>query len=89
MAAAKRLHLPLVGPYPLGQMSAYITTVNTLSIFSYQAHNVTLGVSSSGPTGTDGSLGEDELRLADVEYDFANEIMRLAVPKDCGSQPLA
>lgn len=89
MAAAKRLRLPLVGPYPLGPMSAYITTVSTLSIFGYPAHNVKLGVSGGGPTDTDGTLGEDELRLADVEYDFANETMRLVVPKECGSQPLA
>jgi hypothetical protein len=93
MTAAKRLHLPLVGPYSLGSnggpMSAYVTTVNTLGIFGYQAHNVKLGVSGSVPAGIDGTLGEDELRLADVEYDFAKGEMRLVVPKGCGSQPLA
>jgi predicted aspartyl protease len=94
MAAAKRLHLPLVGPYNLGSkgraMSAYITTVTTLGIFGYQAHDVKLGVvSGTGAAGIDGTLGEDELRLADVEYDFASGVMRLVVPKHCGSQPLA
>lgn len=89
MAVANRLHLPLVGPYPLGPMSAYITTVHTLSIFGYDAHNVKLGVSGRGTAGTDGTLGEDELHLADVEYDFANGLMRIVVPKNCGSQPLA
>ena len=93
MAAAKRLRLPLAGPYSMGsrggQMSAYITTVETLGIFGYQAHNVKLGVSGNAPAGIDGTLGEDELRLADVEYDFANQVMRLVVPKYCGSEPLA
>lgn len=39
--------------------------------------------------GAAGVLGQNVLRLADVEYDFANGVIRLMRPVHCGHAPLA
>ena len=39
--------------------------------------------------GADGLIGQNMLAKYDVEYDFANGVVRLFVPKDCGSANLA
>jgi tetratricopeptide (TPR) repeat protein len=36
-----------------------------------------------------GVLGQNVFRIADVEYDLANGVIRLAQPKDCKNTPLA
>ena len=39
--------------------------------------------------GAIGLLGQNVFRIADVEYDLANGVIRLARPKDCKNTPLA
>jgi tetratricopeptide (TPR) repeat protein len=39
--------------------------------------------------GAVGVLGQNVFRIADVEYDLANGVIRLAQPKDCKNMPLA
>jgi tetratricopeptide (TPR) repeat protein len=39
--------------------------------------------------GAAGLLGQNVFRIADVEYDLANGVIRLAQPKDCKNTPLA
>ena len=39
--------------------------------------------------GAVGLLGQNVFRIADVEYDLANGVIRLAQPKDCKNMPLA
>jgi tetratricopeptide (TPR) repeat protein/predicted aspartyl protease len=97
-AAAAELKLP-TRPAPLGLrvggvggiITPRIATVDTLTLAGYPFHRVEflVGINETG-AGTIGLLGENLIRLADVEYDLPNGVMRFIKPaKDCAHQALA
>ena len=52
-------------------------------------HNVDLAVIGADDSSVAGLIGQDILSKVDVEYDFANGVMRLLKPRDCGGGGLA
>jgi tetratricopeptide (TPR) repeat protein/predicted aspartyl protease len=52
-------------------------------------HNVNLAVIGVDDSNVAGLIGQDILSKVDVEYDFADGVMRLLKPRDCGSGGLA
>jgi len=73
-----------------GSTLASYTTVKQFSLAGIPLHNVQFVVAGSG-LGRDsaGVLGQNIFRLADVEYDLANGVIRLMRPTDCGQAVLA
>ncbi len=73
-----------------GNVRAFVTTVKTFTHAGVDIPRVDfiVGGSDTG-RGTVGLLGQNILRLADVEYDLANGVIRLMRPKDCGDRVLA
>lgn len=73
-----------------GETQAYSTTVKTFTLADVPLKNIEFLVSAGG-VGHDaaGVLGQNVLRLADVEYDLANGVIRLMKSKDCGHANLA
>jgi tetratricopeptide (TPR) repeat protein len=73
-----------------GMSELYIATAKTFTFTNAEFHNVEFqvvpGLFGQGAVGL---LGENMLRLADVEYDLANGIVRLMRPINCGDRPLA
>ncbi|HUN28052.1 MAG TPA: tetratricopeptide repeat protein [Steroidobacteraceae bacterium] len=93
-AAAYKLHLE-PAPYGLriegigGSARASVATVDvfTLANSALRGEEFVVGGSDVG-SGAAGLLGQNILRLADVEYDLANGVVRLWRPKDCGESAL-
>lgn len=73
-----------------GSARASFTTVKTFTLAGLPLHNVEfiVGGSSLG-SGAVGLLGQNILRIADIEYDLANGAIRLMKPKDCGKAIMA
>jgi len=73
-----------------GNAAASITAVRHFEFGGTKLTNETLLVGSSDPGGgAAGYLGQNVLRLSDVEYDLGNGVMRLIRPKDCEHATLA
>jgi tetratricopeptide (TPR) repeat protein/predicted aspartyl protease len=73
-----------------GKVSAAVTTVKTFTIFNVPLHNVDfiVGGSEVGEN-TVGVLGQNLLRIADVEYDLGQGTMRLFRATNCKKSILA
>ncbi|MGH8150333.1 MAG: aspartyl protease family protein [Steroidobacteraceae bacterium] len=96
-ANAAELHLRLdSAPFDLhvngvgGQQQAMITTVRDFNLTHVDLRNVQFVVAGGqvGP-GLAGVIGQNILRLADTEYDFADGVVRLWHPHGCGHSVLA
>jgi tetratricopeptide (TPR) repeat protein len=73
-----------------GSARAAITTVKTFTVFRVPIHNVDFIVGGSEPgQGTIGLLGQNILRIADVEYDLAQGKLALFRPENCKHADLA
>lgn len=75
-----------------GSEKAYETTVRTFGFLGFTASNAKFlvlegGGASAGESA--GLLGENLLRVSDVEYDLANGVVRFFKPAGCKGQPLA
>jgi tetratricopeptide (TPR) repeat protein len=68
-----------------------VATVQTLNLARYAIHRVDflVGGTDISSGSVVGLLGQNLIRVADVEYDLADGVMRLIKPDKCGSQPLA
>lgn len=95
---ASRLKLPL-SDLPPGQVlnvtgiggnvDWQIATVKEFTIYGVPVHNVEF-IAGGTETGASGVIGENFLGpIGDIEYDFANGILRFWRPKGCGANPLA
>jgi len=80
-------HLHIIGV--TGEVDAHVTTAKTLTFAGMPFSGVEFLVGEHGLGSADGLLGQNVLGGPDVEYDFANGVMRLFRPKDCGSASLA
>ena len=80
-------HLHIMGV--TGEVDAHVTTAKTLTFAGIPFSGVEFLVGEHGLGSADGLLGQNVLGGPDVEYDFANGVMRLFRPKDCGSASLA
>jgi tetratricopeptide (TPR) repeat protein/predicted aspartyl protease len=74
-----------------GQTRASVTTVKDFTLAGVQVHNVQFLVGGGEPGGgAIGLLGQNLWRLADVEYDLANGVIRLVKPQGCDKhRPMA
>jgi len=73
-----------------GTTRAGVTKVKTFTIFAVPVHNVDFIVGGSEPgRGTVGFLGQNILRLADIEYDLGQGTMNLFKPEGCKQVDLA
>jgi tetratricopeptide (TPR) repeat protein/predicted aspartyl protease len=74
-----------------GRATASVTTVKEFSLAGVQVRNVQFIVGGGEVGGgTVGVLGQNIWRLADVEYDLANGVIRLIKPQGCAKDtPLA
>jgi predicted aspartyl protease/Flp pilus assembly protein TadD len=96
-AAANDLKLRL-GPTPVwlnvqganGSVDVRLTTVRELTLANTPLRGIEFLVGGSEVgSGAAGLLGQNVLRLADVEYDLANGAIRLMRTKDCKGVPLS
>ncbi|MGB9332194.1 MAG: aspartyl protease family protein, partial [Steroidobacteraceae bacterium] len=70
--------------------AVYLTKVNTFTIFDLPVPNVDfLVLPNDMGEGVAGLLGQNVFRIADVEYDLANGVIRFIRPKDCKNADLA
>jgi tetratricopeptide (TPR) repeat protein/predicted aspartyl protease len=67
-----------------GNAGVAVTTVKTFTVFNVPLHNMDFIVGGSEPgKGTVGLLGQNILRIADVEYDLAQGSLALFKPENC------
>jgi tetratricopeptide (TPR) repeat protein len=67
-----------------GSVNAAVTSVKTFTVFNVPLHNVDFIVGGSEPgKGTVGLLGQNILRIDDVEYDLAHGALTLFKPENC------
>ena len=95
-AAARRFKLPLQPAPPGldmngigGQSRTWLTTVKTFTLVDVPFTNVDFVVGGNDLPGAVGLLGQNVFRIADVEYDLANGVIRLIKPHDCRNAELA
>lgn len=95
--AATQYRLP-IGPAPDGfyisgmggRESARVATVKSFDFLGIPLHNVQFFVVNQGSLeDAVGLMGENLLRVSDVEFDLANGIVRFFKPAHCGGRPLA
>ncbi|HEY0768025.1 MAG TPA: aspartyl protease family protein [Steroidobacteraceae bacterium] len=73
-----------------GTEHAQVARAKTFTIIGMTVPDVPFVVAGSAwGDGAAGLLGQNVFRLADVEYDLANGVIRLVRPKDCKDTPLA
>ncbi len=73
-----------------GRVDVGVATVATFTVFDVPIHKVDFIVGGSEPgRGTIGLLGQNLLRIADIEYDLAQGTLRLFRAKDCKRADLA
>jgi tetratricopeptide (TPR) repeat protein len=73
-----------------GSTTPRVATVQTLTLAQYPIHRVDFLVGGTDVGGGSvGLLGENLIRIADVEYDLAHGVLRFIKPDRCGSRPLA
>jgi len=70
-------------------MDVYLGTADNFTIAGSTFHSVQFLVTDKGLGGQAGFLGEQFLRVADVEYDLANGVVRLFKPRGCDNANLA
>ena len=72
-----------------GEASMHVTTVKTLTFMDAPFRDVEflVGEHATGPG--DGLIGQNALGGIDAEYDLANSVVRLFLPKGCGGADLA
>jgi tetratricopeptide (TPR) repeat protein len=97
-AAAAQFKLPKrsapFGTYVLGVGGGGITpeiaTVQTFMLANFDLHKVEFLVGSNElGAGAVGLLGQNLIQIRDVEYDFANGMLRLVKPENCGKRTMA
>jgi hypothetical protein len=95
-AAAAQFKLKLEpAPYGLvvtgvgGEARAWVTTVKTFTLVEVPIPNVQFIVGGNELQGAAGLLGQNVLRIADVEYDLASGAIRLMRPHDCRKTEMA
>jgi predicted aspartyl protease len=67
-----------------GRANVSVTTVKTFTVFNVPLHNVDFIVGGGEPgKGTVGLLGQNLLRIADVEYDLSQGALNLFKPENC------
>lgn len=67
-----------------------LARARTFTLFGVPFKNVEFVVAGSAFGDAAGLIGQNVFRVADVEYDLANGVIRLVTPKDCGKDiPLA
>jgi tetratricopeptide (TPR) repeat protein/predicted aspartyl protease len=73
-----------------GRTEAQVTTVKEFTLAGVPLRNVQFVVAGSQPGGgAVGLLGQNVLRIADVEYDLSNGAIRLMKPDGCGKTVMA
>jgi tetratricopeptide (TPR) repeat protein len=73
-----------------GKEKAQLATVKSFGFLGINLSDVQFFVIDQNVWGdAAGSIGQNLLRVTDVEYDFANGLMRFLKPVGCGDQPLA
>lgn len=73
-----------------GYTDVDIATVDTFTFLNVPFHHMQFLVGGNDfQSGAVGLLGENLLRATDVEYDFANGVMRFVKTRHCGDQLLA
>ncbi|MBV8143815.1 MAG: retropepsin-like domain-containing protein, partial [Gammaproteobacteria bacterium] len=73
-----------------GVERAQVAWAKTFSLLGMTVPNVPFVVAGSEfGYGAVGLLGQNLFRIADVEYDLANGVIRLVRPKDCKGSPMA
>ena len=72
-----------------GSTAAGVTTVKEFTLAGVPIHNVQFIVGGAQPGRAVGLLGQNVLRLADVEYDLAHGAIRLLKPQGCDKSALA
>ncbi len=74
-----------------GREQAQVARAKTFTIIGMTLPDVPFVVAGSdwGGGGAVGLLGQNVFRIADVEYDLANGVIRLVQTKDCKDTPLA
>jgi tetratricopeptide (TPR) repeat protein len=95
--AAAEFKLPLddapPGYYVSGIGGAFvprIATAKTFSVAGLSGHDAQFLVGNNAFGGDiAGILGQNIFRIADVEFDFANGVLRFVKPQHCGDQTLA
>jgi tetratricopeptide (TPR) repeat protein/predicted aspartyl protease len=97
-AAAAQFKLPKrsapFGTYVLGVGGGGITpeiaTVQTFTLSNFDLHKVEFLVGGNElGAGAVGLLGQNLIRIWDVEYDLANGMLRLVKPENCGKRTMA
>ena len=71
-----------------GEASVKVATVKEFKLAGATLHNIQFIVGGS-EFGAVGLLGQNVLRIGDVEYDLAHGVVRLMRAKDCGNANLA
>lgn len=73
-----------------GVTEAEVTTVKEFTLAGVPLHNIEFVVGGSQPGGGSvGLLGQNVLRIADVEYDLSNGAIRLMKPDGCSKTNMA
>jgi tetratricopeptide (TPR) repeat protein len=72
-----------------GSTETWVTTVKDFTLIGMPLHNVQFIVGGNELNGAAGVLGQNLLRIADVEYDLAAGVIRLLRPKGCSKETLA
>jgi tetratricopeptide (TPR) repeat protein len=72
-----------------GSTETRVTTVKDFMLVSIPVHHVQFIVGGNELNGAAGILGQNVLRIADVEYDLAAGAIRLLRPKGCRKETLA
>ena len=73
-----------------GMERAQVAWAKSFTLAGMTVSHVPFVVAGSGFSGgAVGLLGQNLFRIADVEYDLANGVIRLVRPKDCKGSPLA
>ena len=96
-AAAAQFDLPLSYAPPFfyvngvgGAVIPRIATAKTFTVAGITAHNAQFLVGNNDFLGgQSGILGQNIFRIADVDYDFADGVLRFAKPEHCDKEALA
>jgi tetratricopeptide (TPR) repeat protein len=73
-----------------GSFVPRIATAKTFSVAGLSGHNAQFLVGNNAFGGDiAGILGQNIFRIADVEFDFANGVLRFVKPQHCGDETLA
>jgi predicted aspartyl protease/tetratricopeptide (TPR) repeat protein len=72
-----------------GEASMHVTTVKTLTFMDAPFRDVEFLVGEHGIGPADGLIGQNALGGIDAEYDLADGVVRLFLPKGCGGAVLA